>query len=88
MKSKRYTTEQIIKVLRAADNGKSVAETCREHNVSAQSFYKWRRKFGNMELADAKKLKHVEQENLKLKEMLAEAMLENRALKAVTSKNW
>ena len=63
MKRKRYTTEQIIGILRQADTGKTVQEICRSNNVSEQTFYRWRKKYGNLELADAKRFKELEKEN-------------------------
>ena len=61
---------------------------CRQHNISEQTFYRWKKKYGGMELADARRLKELEKENAELKKMLAEAMLENRVLKEVNAKKW
>ena len=63
-------------------------EICREHNISEGTFYRWRKKYGNMDLANARWLKELEKKNSELKKMLAEAMLDNRILKAVNAKNW
>ena len=66
----RHTTEEIIRVLRKADEGQTVEEVCREVNISEQTFYRWRRKYGRMEMADAKRFKELELENVELKKML------------------
>ena len=68
MKKKRHTTEEIIKILRKADGKQTVEEICRELNISEQTFYRWRRKYGRMEMADAKRFKEPENENSELKE--------------------
>ena len=88
MKGKTHSTEEIIRILRQADEGETAQAVCREHNISEQPFYRWKKKYGDMELADAKRLKELEKENVELKKMLAEAMLENRVLKEVNSKKW
>ena len=88
MKQKRYTTEQIIRVLRQADSGQTIEEICREHNISEGSFYRWKKKYGDMDLADAKRLKEMEKENSELKKMVAELMLDNRILRKVNAKKW
>ena len=80
--------EEIIRILREADGGRPIIEVCREHNVSEVSFHRWKRKYGGMNLDDAARLKDLERENQELKKMLAEAMLENRALKIVNAKKW
>ena len=86
MKQKKHSTEEIIRILRQADAGPPVPEVCREHNISENTFYRWKKKYGDMSLADAKRLKELEKENGELKKMLAEAMLENRVLKEVNAK--
>lgn len=80
---KKYSEEQIIGFLKEAAAGKSVKELCREHGFSDASFYLWRKKYGGMDVAEAKRLKKLESENAKLKRMLAEAMLDNDALKLI-----
>ncbi|MCC6354969.1 MAG: transposase [Verrucomicrobiae bacterium] len=72
MKQKRHKTEEIIRILREADGGRAVEEVLREHNVSAASFYRWKRKFGGMELQDARRYRELERENSELKKMLAD----------------
>ena len=88
MKGKTHSTEEIMRILRQGDGGKTAQSVCREHNISDQTYYRWKKKYGDMELADAKRLKELEKENLELKKMLAESMLENRVLKEVNSKKW
>jgi putative transposase len=73
MKHKAHSTEEIIRILRQADGGQTVESVCRAHNISEASFYRWRKKYGEMDLAD--RLKALEKENAELKQMLAEAML-------------
>jgi putative transposase len=88
MKTRRRSTEEIIRILRQVEGGQSVKAVCREHNVSDVTFYRWRRKYGGLQLDDAQKLKGLERENAELKKMVAEALLENRALKIVNAKKF
>ena len=88
MKHKPHTTEEIIRILRQADSDQTIESVCREHNISEATFYRWRKKFGDMDLADAKRLKELEKENAELKKMLAEAMLDNRVLQEINAKKW
>ena len=88
MKQKRYTPEQIITILREVDAGKGIQDVCRANNISPQSSHRWRKKYGRMELRDAKRLKELERENTQLKKIVAEQMLENRVLKEVNAKKW
>ncbi len=88
MKQKRHTTEEIIRILREVDGGKTVETVCREANVTATSYYRWKRKFGGMDLKDARKYRELEKENSELKKMLADALLKNRVLEEVNSKKW
>jgi putative transposase len=88
MKKKRHPTEEIIKLLREADGGKTVEEVCREANISEQTFYRWRRKYGRMEMADAKRYKELQSESGELKKMLADEMLKNRVLEETLKKKW
>ncbi len=81
MRKSRYTEEQIIGFVRQAEAGVNVAELCRREGFSTATFYKWRAKFGGMEASDAKRLRELEVENGKLKKLLAEAVLDNEALK-------
>lgn len=88
MKSKRFSEEQIIGILKQAQAGMKIVDLCRQHGISNVTFYNWRSKYGGMEVSEAKRLKTLEKENKQLKQMLADAMLENRAIKDVLSKKW
>ncbi len=88
MKRKRFTEEQIIGILKQAEAGGTNQEICRKNGITEQTFYRWRSKYGGMQVSDAKRLKELETENRKLKQLLAEAHLDNAALKEVLSKNW
>ena len=85
---KRFREEQIIKILREAEQSDSIREVCRRHSVTEQTFYRWRRKFAGMEAADIRRLRQLEQENSRLKRLLAERDLEIDAMKEVLSKKW
>lgn len=87
MKNSRFTDEQVILILKEAELGaKPISQVCREHNVSEATFYSWRKKYGGMEVSQAKRLKALEQENNELKKMLANVMLEKNAIEAVLKK--
>lgn len=88
MKGKRYTTEEKIRILREADGERTILEVCRERNISEQTFHRWKRQFGMMEINEARRLKDLERENAELKKMLAESLLKNRVLEAVCEKKW
>jgi putative transposase len=88
MKRSRFTEEQIIAVLKEQEAGMATADVCRKHGVSSATFYKWKAKFGGLEVSDARKLRALEDENAKLKKLLAEAMLYNAILKDVATKKW
>ena len=88
MKRKRFSEEQIIGILREHEAGGSVADLCRKHGMSSASLYLWKAKYGGMEVSDAKKLRSLEDENGKLKKLLADAMLDNAALKDLLAKKW
>ena len=88
MKRSRFTEEQIIGILKQHESGVSTADMCREHGISSATFYKWKAKFGGLEVSDARRLKALEDENAKLKKLLAEQMLDNAMLKDVASKKW
>ena len=86
MKRSRFTEEQIIGILREQEAGVATAEVCRRHGVSSATFYKWKAKFGGMDVSEARRLKALEDENAKLKRMLADSMLDNVALKDLLGK--
>jgi len=88
MKRIRFTEEQIIGVLKEHDLGAKTADLCRKHGISEATFYNWKSKFGGMEVSEAKRLKQLQDENGKLKKLLADAMLDNAALKDLLSKKW
>jgi putative transposase len=88
MKKSRYKEEQIIAVLKEVDAGAKLQDVCRRLGVSEQTYYRWKAKYGGMEVSDAKKLKALEDENRRLKHLVADLTLDNQALKAVVSKKW
>ena len=88
MKRKRFTEEQIIGILREQEAGAKTADLARKHGVSEATLYNWKAKFGGMDVSDARRLKALEDENGKLKRLLADAMLDNTALKELLSKKW
>lgn len=88
MKRKRFSEEQIIAILREHDAGVSTKELCRKHGMSSAAFYTWKAKFGGMDVSDAQRLRSLESENAKLKKLLAEAMIDNAALKDLLGKKW
>jgi putative transposase len=88
MKRSRFTEGQIIAILREQEAGVPVTELCRKHGLSSPTFYKWKAKFGGLEVSEARRLKALEDENARLKRMLADAMLDNVALKDLPGKKW
>ncbi len=87
MKGSRFSEEQIIGVLREQEAGARTEEVCRRHGISSATFYKWKAKYGGMDISDAKRLKALEDENRRLKKLLAESMLDNAALRDLLGKN-
>ncbi|TWA70158.1 putative transposase [Azospirillum brasilense] len=87
MKKSRFSEEQIIGILREQEAGRPTAEVCRKHGVSEATFFRWKAKYGGLEVSEAKRLKTLEDENARLKRLLAEAMLDNAVLKDLAAKN-
>lgn len=88
MKQSRFTAEQIIAVLKRAEAGEAIVDICRTVGISDTTFARWRAKYGGMEISDAQRLRTLEAENRRLKQLLAETMLDNAALKDVLGKKW
>ena len=88
MRRARFKEEQIIAFLKEVEAGAEIRELCRKHGVSEMTFHRWRKKYGGLEVSDARKLKTIEDENRRLKKLLAETMLENAAIKDVLTKKW
>lgn len=88
MKRARFTEEQIIGILKEAEAGAKTAELARRHGVSEATIYNWKAKYGGLEVSEAKRLRALEEENAKLKRLLADTMLDNAALKDLLSKKW
>lgn len=88
MKRKRHTEEQIIKILKEAETGVPTADIVRQHGISEQTFYRWKSRYGGMEISEAKRLKELEEENRRLKRLVADQALDIQMLKDVNSKKW
>lgn len=88
MKKSKYSEEQIIVILKEAEAGVAVIDLCRKYGISDQTYYNWKAKYGGMTVSDARKLKQLEDENRRLKHLVADLTLDNQALKAVISKNF
>lgn len=88
MKRSRFNEEQIIAILKEQEGGMPTAEVCRRHGISSATFYKWKAKFGGLEVSEARRLRSLEEENSRLKKLLAETMLDNAVLKDLASKKW
>ena len=88
MRGTRYTEEQIVGILKEHEAGVGTEELCRRHGISQQTFYRWKAKYGGLEVGDAQKLRSLEDENRRLKRLVADLALDNAALKDVLSKNW
>ncbi len=88
MKRSRYTEEQVIGILREHDAGAKAVDLCRKHGMSEATFYAWKAKFGGLQVSDAKRLRALEEENAKLKKLLAEQLLDASAMRELLSKKW
>lgn len=88
MKRSRFTEEQIIGILKEQEAGLKVSDLCRKHGISDATFYKWKTRYGGLEISEAKRLKALEDENSRLKRLLADTMLDNAALKEIVGKKW
>ena len=88
MKPSRFTEEQIIAILREQEAGAATADVCRKHGISSATFYNWKAKYGGLEVSEARRLRSLEDENRRLKKLLAETMLDNAMLKDIASKKW
>ena len=88
MKKSRFSEEQIVAILKEQEAGVKTTDVCRRHGISSATFFEWKAKYGGLEVSDAKRLKALEDENAKLKKLLAEAMLDNSMLRDVASKKW
>lgn len=88
MRKSRFSEEQIIAILREQEGGQATKDVCRRHGISEATFYKWKSKFGGMDVSDAKRLKALEDENARLKKLVADLSLDNAMLKDVNSRKW
>ena len=88
MKRSRFTEEQIIGVLREQETGAKTTDVCRKHGLSGATFYKWKAKYGGLDVSEARRLKALTDENARLKKLLAESMLDNAMLKDIAAKKW
>jgi putative transposase len=88
MKRSKFTDEQILAIVKEGEAGRKVADVCRAHGLTEQTYYRWKAKYGGMELSELQRLKQIEDENRRLKHIVAEQTLDIQALKAVVAKKW
>ncbi|MEJ2371609.1 MAG: transposase [Gemmatimonadales bacterium] len=88
MRGKRFSEEQIVRILKAAEAGMSTDDVCRQHGISRATFYSWRKKYGGLEVSDEKRLKTLEDENRRLKKLVADLSLDKQMLQDVLSRKW
>jgi len=88
MKRSKFTDEQILAIVKEGEAGRKVADVCRTHGITDQTYYRWKAKYGGMEVSEAHRLKQLEDENRRLKHIVADLSLDNQALKAVLGKKW
>lgn len=88
MRKSNFTEEQIINILKSVESGQKITDTCRTNGISEQTYHRWKAKYGGLEINEMRRLKQLEQENLRLKQIVADLTLDNRALKDVVSKKW
>jgi len=88
MKRSRFSDEQILAIVKEGEAGRKVADLCRAHGITEQTYYRWKAKYGGMELSDLQRLRQLEDENRRLKQIVAEQTLDLQAMKAVLSKKW
>ena len=88
MRKSQFSEEQIIGILRRAEAGQTVAEVCRQHGISEGTYYRWKAQYGGLEVSQLRRLRQLEEENRRLKQIVADLTLDNTALKELTTKNW